>query len=581
MLNLYTTLKSKVNNLNFSLKKIAGGMGSWSLLLLLFSQTALACKKDPPTKDPNNNPTPIQLVSIKWNDANVYGIRKNAEVNPTIRIRFSNALDTSIAKENIKVKFNGVISVDANYWFENNDSTIAFQPYQSLKYFSKYVLSIPATVKSHNGGDINAASSILIRTTWDPSPKFDRISTEELMNSIQKQTFSYFWDYAHPTSRLARERLGSGETVTSGGTGFGIMAGISAVSRNFITRSEYLDHMLTMTDFLWNKADEFHGVFPHWLNGTTGKVIPFSPNDDGADLVETSFLVMGLLTAKEFFNTSDPKEIQLRATIDSIWHRVDWNWFTKNGQEKNLYWHWSPNKGFIMNMPIKGWNECLITHVLAASSPTHPVETEVYHQGWARNGSIKNGKSFYGIKLPLGEDFGGPLFFSHYSFLGIDPRDLTDDYADYWTQNQNQSKINHAYCKANPKNQAGYHDSMWGLTASDNPWGYNAHSPTNDLGVITPTAALSAFPYTPEESMKAMEFFYYTMGDHLWKKYGFVDAFCVGEVWAANSFLAIDQGPIVVMMENHRTQLLWTLFTANSDVKNGMKRLNFKAPYLF
>ncbi len=556
-------------------------MGSWSLLLLLFSQTALACKKDPPTKDPNNNPTPIQLVSIKWNDANVYGIRKNAEVNPTIRIRFSNALDTSIAKENIKVKFNGVISVDANYWFENNDSTIAFQPNQSLKYFSKYVLSIPATVKSHNGGDINAASSILIRTTWDPSPKFDRISTEELMNSIQKQTFSYFWDYAHPTSRLARERLGSGETVTSGGTGFGIMAGISAVSRNFITRSEYLDHMLTMTDFLWNKADEFHGVFPHWLNGTTGKVIPFSPNDDGADLVETSFLVMGLLTAKEFFNTSDPKEIQLRATIDSIWHRVDWNWFTKNGQEKNLYWHWSPKKGFIMNMPIRGWNECLITHVLAASSPTHPVETEVYHQGWAKNGSIKNGKSFYGIKLPLGEDFGGPLFFSHYSFLGIDPRDLTDDYADYWTQNQNQSKINHAYCKANPKNQAGYHDSMWGLTASDNPWGYNAHSPTNDLGVITPTAALSAFPYTPEESMKAMEFFYYTMGDHLWKKYGFVDAFCVGEVWAANSFLAIDQGPIVVMMENYRTQLLWTLFTANSDVKNGMKRLNFKAPYLF
>ena len=556
-------------------------MGSWSLLLLLFSQTALACKKDPPTKDPNNNPTPIQLVSIKWNDANVYGIRKNAEVNPTIRIRFSNALDTSIAKENIKVKFNGVISVDANYWFENNDSTIAFQPNQSLKYFSKYVLSIPATVKSHNGGDINAASSILIRTTWDPSPKFDRISTEELMNSIQKQTFSYFWDYAHPTSRLARERLGSGETVTSGGTGFGIMAGISAVSRNFITRSEYLDHMLTMTDFLWNKADEFHGVFPHWLNGTTGKVIPFSPNDDGADLVETSFLVMGLLTAKEFFNTSDPKEIQLRATIDSIWHRVDWNWFTKNGQEKNLYWHWSPKKGFIMNMPIRGWNECLITHVLAASSPTHPVETEVYHQGWAKNGSIKNGKSFYGIKLPLGEDFGGPLFFSHYSFLGIDPRDLTDDYADYWTQNQNQSKINHAYCKANPKNQAGYHDSMWGLTASDNPWGYNAHSPTNDLGVITPTAALSAFPYTPEESMKAMEFFYYTMGDHLWKKYGFVDAFCVGEVWAANSFLAIDQGPIVVMMENYRTQLLWNLFTANSDVKNGMKRLNFKAPYLF
>jgi hypothetical protein len=579
MLNLYTALKNKVNNLNFSKHTTTGRTHIWGLFLLLFPLTALACKKDP--KDPiKTEPSPIQLVSVKWNQFNVFGIRKNAEVNPTVRLRFSNALDTQMARNTIKLKFNGIVSVDARYSFENNDSTLVLTPLEPLKYYSKYVLSIPNTLKSSNGGIIASASTILIRTTWDPKPKFSRIPLNELMNSVQQKSFNYFWEYAHPVSKLARERLGSDETVTSGGSGFGIMAGISAVSRNFITKTEFLDHMLAMTDFLWNKAQVFHGAYPHWLNGTTGRVIPFSPNDDGADLVETSYLIMGLLSAKSYFNSSNPKEVQLRAEIDSIWHRVDWNWFTKNGKENTLYWHWSPNKGYIMNMPIRGWNECLITHVLAAASPTHPVKTDVYHQGWAKNGAMKNGKSFYGIKLPLGEDFGGPLFFSHYSFLGINPKDLSDDYADYWEQNQNHSKINYEYCKSNPKNQAGYRDSMWGLTASDNPWGYNAHSPTNDLGVISPTAALSAFPFTPEESTKALEFFYYTMGDLLWKKYGFVDAFCVGEVWAASSFLAIDQGPIVVMMENYRTQLLWNLFTADSDVKSGMKQLNFKAPYL-
>ncbi len=552
----------------------------WAIFLLLFPISSWACKKDPKTNDPKVDPRPIQLVSIKWNAQNVYSIIKNAPNNPVIKVNFSAPLDTNIAKNSIKIKFNGVVSTDAYYSFENGDSTVIIKPQEPLKYYSKYTLSIPNNVASSTGGVLESSLNILIRTTWDPKPKYSRISLDKLMDSVQEKCFDFFWDYAHPVSKLSRERLGSDQTVTSGGSGFGIMAGISAVERNFISRADFLDHMEQMTDFLWNKAEVFHGAYPHWLNGTTGKVIPFSPNDDGADLVETSYLIMGLLSAKAYFDGTDSRELALRNQIDSIWQRVEWNWFTKNGTETNLYWHWSPGKGFVMNMPIRGWNECLITHVLAASSPTYPVATEVYHKGWAKNGGMKNGKSFYGIKLPLGEDFGGPLFFSHYSFLGIDPRDLNDDYANYWEQNVSHSKINYEYCKANPKNQAGYHDSMWGLTASDNPWGYNAHSPTNDLGVITPTAALSAFPYTPEESTKALEFFYYTMGDKIWKKYGFVDAFCVGEVWAANSFLAIDQGPIVVMMENYRTQLLWKLFTSDSDVNSGMKKLNFKAPYI-
>jgi hypothetical protein len=135
--------------------------------------------------------------------------------------------------------------------------------------------------------------------------------------------------------------------------------------------------------------------------------------------------------------------------------------------------------------------------------------------------------------------------------------------------------INHAYCVANPKKFVGYSDSCWGLTSSDNQNGYDAHSPANDLGVITPTAALSSFPYTPEQSMKALKFFYYTVGDRLWGPYGFYDAFNLTEGWTANSYLAIDQGPIVVMIENYRTGLLWELFMSAPEVQQAINELDF------
>jgi hypothetical protein len=269
----------------------------------------------------------------------------------------------------------------------------------------------------------------------------------------------------------------------------------------------------------------------------------------------------------------------LRNDINSIWQNVDWNWFTK-GSENVLYWHWSKNNGWAMNMPVRGWNEALITYVLGASSPSFPVSKLVYDNGWASNGGMKNGKSFYGIPLPLGPDYGGPLFFSHYSFLGINPNDLTDAYADYFVQNRSHAQINHSYCATNPNNFYGYSDSAWGLTASDIQSGYTASSPTNDIGVIAPTAALSSFPYTPVESMKALNFFYYVLGDKLWKEYGFVDAFSLKDAWFADSFLAIDQGPIIVMIENYRTGLLWKLFMSCPEVKSGLRNLGFSSPLI-
>jgi hypothetical protein len=409
------------------------------------------------------------------------------------------------------------------------------------------------------------------------------LSDTALLELVQRQTFRYFWEFAHPTSGLARERSNTAyeygpEVVTIGGSGFGVMAIITAADRHWITRIQALERLSKMVKFL-SKADAFHGVFPHWLNGETGKVIPFSLKDDGADLVETSYLFQGLLCVRQYFNAPINEERDLRNRIEGLWNDVEWVWFTWGGQEV-LYWHWSPNNDWSMNFPLRGYNEALITYVLAASSNRYPVTAAVYHRGWAQSNFFKNGKTFYNLTLPLGFDYGGPLFFSQYSFLGLDPHGLKDQYADYWQQNKNHTLINRAYCLQNPKKFKGYGENCWGLTASDNHLGYGAHSPTEDLGVITPTAALSAFPYTPEYSMQALKHFYNELGDRIWGEYGFVDAFNESENWYARSYLAIDQGPLIVMIENYRTGLLWRLFMNIPEVQNGLRKLGFQSPYL-
>jgi hypothetical protein len=315
------------------------------------------------------------------------------------------------------------------------------------------------------------------------------------------------------------------------------------------------------------------------VNGSSGATIPFSSNDNGADLVETSYLMEGLITARQYFNTADPAETDLRNKINTLLNGVEWNWFRQNNQNV-LYWHWSPDKAWIINAQVRGWNEALITYVMASSSLTDSIPKIVYDNGWASNGAIRNNNTYYTYLLPLGPSNGGPLFFEHYSFMGINPNALNDAYANYQTQTVNHTKINYEYCKANPRGWNGYSNLCWGLTASDIPTGYHANEPNNDPGVISPTAALSSMPYTPVESMNALKFFYYKLGDKIWGQYGFTDAFKLSDPWFANSFLAIDQGPIIVMIENYRSGLLWNLFTSAPEIRNGMRRLGFTAPYL-
>ena len=537
------------------------------------------------SKSGNNNPSPPPPppASFSFNTLKINGqfsgfTYYNINRTPVIKFSFSAPLNRSTITSSVLFKDKTGATINYSTTYENNDSTVIIQPAAPINFISKYTVSVSTTLKSVAGGSLLSGIDVNFLTQIDSTAKFPLLTDNALLDKVQQQTFKYLWDFAHPVSGLSRERNTSGETVTSGGSGFGIMTIPVGISRNFITRTQGLARMQKIVGFLKNTAVKVKGAFPHWLNGTSGSIIPFSVNDNGADLVETSYLMMGLLTARQYFNGVDVAESALRNDINTLYNNVEWDWFRQGGQNV-LYWHYSTDKGWIMNLQIKGWNEALITYILAASSTTHGIPATVYSNGW-KGANFINGNTYYGYQLPLGPALGGPLFFEHYTFMGVNPNGLNDVSANYTTQTKNHTLINYNYCRANPKGWFGYSDSCWGLTASDYEGGYTASSPTNDVGVIAPTAALSSFPYTPNESKAALRFYYYVLGDKLFKEYGFVDAFSLSSPWFADSFLAIDQGPIIIGIENYRSGLLWSLFTSCPEVKAGMLGLGFTAPYL-
>ena len=398
---------------------------------------------------------------------------------------------------------------------------------------------------------------------------------EELLDMVQRYTFRYFWEGAHQPSGMILERSGgNGRTAASGATGMGLMAMIVACERQYEPQDSIKNRIIKILDFLEN-CERHHGAWSHWYNANTGETQPFSPDDDGGDIVETSYVAQGLIALKQYFSGSDEKSVQIREKADQLWKEVEWDWY-RNGQDV-LYWHWSPNTGFEKGMLVRGWNEALITYIMAAASPSYPISKEVYTEGWARNGNMVNRRRFYEQNITLAPNWGGPLFFIHYTHLGINPHGLSDQYADYWQEHVNTAEIHHAYSIDNPKNFENYSAENWGLTASDDPYGYTAHQPwTNDNGTISPTAALSSMPYTPEKSMAALKYFYRERGAEFFGKYGPYDAFNDEVDWVSNSYIGIDQGPIAVMIENYRTGLLWNVVMQDEDVQTGLDKLGFE-----
>lgn len=421
----------------------------------------------------------------------------------------------------------------------------------------------------------------VLSTIADGAVSVPQMTDQQLMTAVQRRTFDYFWDFAHPVSGMAREGyLHDRDKCTSGGTGMGIMTIVVGAERGFVTRSEAATHILKLLTFLEDKAQRYHGAWAHWIHGGTGRTIPMaSEKDNGGDIVETAFLVQGILTARQYFDGTDSLETEIRKRATRLWESVDWYWYLRRSDpgyenSETLYWHWSPDYGWAMNHEVKGFDECLILYVLAVASPTHPIAPSCYYNGWASD-DYTNENIFYGYRQWVGQDYGGPLFFTHYSFLGLDPRYLSDGFCNYYRNNRNTSLINRAYCIDNPKQYAGYDADCWGLTASTNPNGYSAHSPTNDNGTITPTAAVSAIAYTPAESLSAMRHFYYDHGGKIWGKYGFIDAFNLSHDWYSKTWLAIDQGTIVPMIENYRTGLCWELFMSNPEIQPALDEIGF------
>lgn len=415
----------------------------------------------------------------------------------------------------------------------------------------------------------------------------DPLTDTEIMDLVQEETFKYFWDFANTDSGAAKERYHPNEptlnqnVVTTGGSGFGLMSILVGIERGFISREQGVTRLNKILDFFEN-ANRFHGAWSHWINGSNGAVIPFSPQDNGGDIVETAFLAQGLICIKEYFKNGSTEEIELSNKADTLWKGIEWDWYTQN--QNALYWHWSPDNEFAINLKLTGYNETLIAFIIGSASPDHSIPPEAYHQGWANNGNIVSGNSQYGFPLILNHvgspNYGGPLFWAHYSYLGLDPNGLSDQYANYWDLNVNHTSINYQYCVSNPSYYTDYGPDCWGLTASytrnaDGSIGYMAHKPGNDVGVISPSAAISSIPYTPQKSLAAMHFFY-SKKDKLLGPAGFYDAFSPRyNYWVAEAYLAIDQGPQIIMIENYRTGLLWNLFMQNEDVQNGLDALGF------
>jgi hypothetical protein len=411
------------------------------------------------------------------------------------------------------------------------------------------------------------------------------MTDDELLTMVQEASFSYYWDGAEPNSGLARESIpGDPDMIAVGGSGFGIMSLIVGAERGFAARDQIVDRMLQITAFL-QRADRYHGAWPHFLSGSTGHLLPaFGLYDDGADIVETSFLMQGLLAARGYFSRDVPKERQLRDQITALWHGVEWDWFNATSEHDALYWHWSPDFGFHKKNRLGGWNETLMPYLLGIASPTHPIPASLYYSGWCSEGNAARhfGKtsSWYGIPLTVADPNGttGPLFFTHYSFMGYDPRGVRDKFANYFVNNRNMSIIQQKYAIDNPHHYAGYGANNWGMSAVTGPHGYRAfHPPTTDDGTLAPTAAMGAYAYTPEASLFALKHFYRDLGRALWDVYGFRNAFNETEDWYATGELALNQGPQAVMIENGRTGLVWRSFMSNPEMPAMQKRIGLVA----
>ena len=394
----------------------------------------------------------------------------------------------------------------------------------------------------------------------------------DLVEEIQRASFRYFRDYRHPVSGLPREGIGGWNrnmcsVAATGMMFFNIAVGIE---NEWITRGEGLAQLHQSLQFLTEKAERFHGVFPHWLHGATGETIPFSDKDDGADLVETSFLIAGALFVREYLS-EDPSDVaaEIRAMAQQLWEDVEWSWFVKDRSDgrRPLLWHWSPKHGFGLDLEVVGFNECQITYLLALASPTFPIQPISYFHGWIHPG-YGHARDALGIPLELGrERYGPPAFFMHYSYLGIPPSVFHYGTKNYFEHFEDFCRVQVLWAEQ----QVPERGVLWGASASMNPAGYGVQEPGKDHGTITPTAYLASWPYAPDAARACLEQMYRDHARSFWGPFGFRDAMSPARNWYSQHYIAINVGPIAPMIENYKTGLGWNTLMRAPEIQRAIE----------
>jgi hypothetical protein len=432
------------------------------------------------------------------------------------------------------------------------------------------------------------------------------------LDTLELRTFRFFWNTTNPRNGLTPDRYPTPSFSSVAAVGFALTAYPVGVRRGYITRDQAAERTLTTLRFFWRAP---HGPAASGITGHQGFFYHFLDMQTGLrfqtvelSTIDTSLLLGGVLFAQSYFDGSDATETEIRALADSLYRRVDWRWAQARAPAVSMGWH--PERGFI-DADWRGYNEAMILLVLALGSPTHPVAPDAW-QLWT---STYRWGTFHGH-----EHVGfGPLFGHQYSHVWIDFRGIRDDYMrgrgiDYFENSRRATLAQRAYAIENPLGWRDYGANVWGLTASDGPidatlpvngtprrfWTYHARAASftevRDDGTIVPTAAGGSIPFAPEIALPALLEMRRRYGDQLFGEYGFLDAFnptftftdvtlqhgrvVPGVGWIDGDYLGIDQGPILLMLENYRSGFVWETMKRNPHIVRGLCRAGFTGGWL-
>jgi hypothetical protein len=423
---------------------------------------------------------------------------------------------------------------------------------------------------------------------------------EPFLTDLEQRTFRFFWETANPKNGLVPDRYPTPSYASIAAVGFGLTAYPIGVERDYVSRTDAQRRVLATLRYFAGAANE-HGFYYHFIDMQNGS----RAGDSEVSTVDTALLLAGVLFCEGYFNTQDPRDVEIRKLADEIYRRVDWTWAQVRPPAVALAW--TPEGGF-SGTDWRGYNEAMLVYLLALGSPTHPIDpqawttwTSTYDQHW--------GTLYDQTYLSF-----GPLFGHQYTHVWVDFRGIRDAYMrahdlDYFENSRRATYTQRRYAIANPKHWQGYGKNVWGMSASDGPGRAPFVSQSSpfltyaargvglagivDDGTIAPTAAISSLPFAPEIVLPATLEMYHRFGSSIYSSYGFLDAFnasvrnpadaqlVAGRAgWVDPDYIGIDEGPILAMIENYRSDLVWRVMRSDPYLQQGLERAGFSGGWL-